>query len=100
VTKYYERKKILLYKNTIVQNSDPIYLDPYKRGPLGFRTHFYAPVKFIFGTRSDTFAFNIILVLLSTVLLYLALYYELLAKVVRFVEKFKFRKRFINTMVF
>ncbi len=93
VTKYYERKKILLYKNTIVQNIDPVYLDPYKRGFLGFRTHFYAPAKYIFGIRTDTFTFNIILVLMSTVLLYLALYYELLVKAVRFVEKIKIRKR-------
>jgi ABC-type multidrug transport system ATPase subunit len=99
VTKYYERNKILIYKNTIVQNSDPIYLEPYKHGPLGFRTHFYAPAKYIFGIRTDTFLFNIILVLLSTVLLYLALYYELLAKVVRFIEKFKLRKRFIRSLV-
>ena len=32
VTKPYERKKILVYNNTLVQNTDPIYLDPYKRG--------------------------------------------------------------------
>jgi len=96
VTKYYERNKILLYKNTIVQNTDPVYMDPYKRGPLGFRTHFYAPAKYIFGIRAETFSFNIILVLLSTIILYLTLYYEILAKAVRFFEKFKFRKRFIN----
>ncbi len=99
VTKYYERNKILIYKNTIVQNSDPIYLDPYKHGPLGFRTHFYAPAKYIFGIRTDTFSFNILLVLLSTVLLYLALYYELLSKVIRFIEKFKLRKRLIRNLV-
>ena len=99
VTKYYERNKILIYKNTIVQNSDPIYLDPYKHGPLGFRTHFYAPAKYIFGIRTDAFSFNILLVLLSTVLLYLALYYELLSKVVRFIEKFKLRKRLIRNLV-
>ncbi|MCX6300852.1 MAG: ATP-binding cassette domain-containing protein [Bacteroidia bacterium] len=93
VTKYYERKKILIHNNTIVQNIDPIYLDPYKGGFLGFRTHFYAPAKYIFGIRTDTFTFNIILVLLSTVILYLALYYELLAKGVRFVEKINIRKR-------
>ena len=28
VTKPYERKKILVYNNTLVQNTDPIYLDP------------------------------------------------------------------------
>jgi ABC-type multidrug transport system ATPase subunit len=93
VTKYYERKKILIYKNKIVQNIDPVYLDPYSSWFLGFRTHFYAPAKYIFGIRTDTFTFNIILVLLSTVILYLTLYYELLPKAVKFFEKIRIRKR-------
>lgn len=92
VTKPYERKKILVYNNTLLQNTDPIYLDPYKKGFLNFRTHFYAPSKYIFGIKADTFVFNISLVLLSTILLYLALYYELPGKAVRFFENFKFRK--------
>ncbi|MCX6333076.1 MAG: ATP-binding cassette domain-containing protein [Bacteroidia bacterium] len=99
VKKYYERKKILFYKNTIVQNIDPIYLDPLKRGFLGFRTHFYAPAKYIFGMKIDTFTFNIILVLLSTLALYLMLYYEILAKAVRFIEKFRLRKRLFKNLV-
>lgn len=98
VTKYYERKKILFYKNTIVQNIDPIYLDPSKSWLFGYRTHFYAPSKYIFGTKIDTFTFNITLVLLSTIVLYLMLYYEFLAKMVRFNEKFRLRKRFFKNL--
>jgi ABC-type multidrug transport system ATPase subunit len=92
VTKPYERKKILIHKNTIVQNTDEIYLDSFKRGLLDFRTHFYAPCKYIFGIRSDTFVFNISLVLLSTIFLYVMLYYELLGRVVEFFDKLKIRK--------
>jgi ABC-type multidrug transport system ATPase subunit len=92
VTKPYERKVILVYKNSLVQNKDPIYLDPDNRGFLGFRTHFYAPAKYIFGIKTDTFVFNITIVLLSTALLYLFLYYELLGRAVRFFEGLKFRK--------
>jgi hypothetical protein len=92
VTKPYERNKILVYKNSLVQNTDPIYLDPNKSGFFDFRTHFYAPAKYIFGIKADTFVFNISLVLLGNVLLYLALYYELLGRVVRFFENLKFRK--------
>lgn len=92
VTKPYERKKILVYKNALVQNTDPIYLDPYKRGFLDFRTHFYAPSKYIFGLKTDTFVFNISMVLLSSIFLYFALYFELLGRVVRFFENFKLRK--------
>jgi ABC transport system ATP-binding/permease protein len=93
VTKPYERKKILIYNNAIVQNTDPIYLDPENRGFIRFRTHFYAPAKYIFGIKADTFIFNITLVLLTTVILYFALYYEVLASIVIFFENFKFRKK-------
>jgi ABC-type multidrug transport system ATPase subunit len=99
VKKYYERKKILFYKSTIVQNFDPIYLDPEKSWFLGFRTHFYAPSKFIFGMKIDTFTFNIVLVLLSTAVLYLMLYYELLARAVRFIEKIRLRKQHFKNFV-
>jgi hypothetical protein len=92
VTKPYERKKILVYNNSLVQNTDPIYLDPYKRGFLNFRTHFYSPAKYIFGLKTDTFVFNISIVLLGSGFLYLALYFELLGKSVRFFENLKFRK--------
>jgi transcriptional regulator of aromatic amino acid metabolism len=92
VTKPYERKKILVNNNTLVQNIDPIYLDSYKKGALDFRTHFYAPVKYIFGIKTDTFVFNIILVLLSCVFFYFVLYFEVLGKTVRFIEKLQFRR--------
>jgi hypothetical protein len=92
VTKPYERKKILIHKNMIVQNTDMIYLDSFKGGLLDFRTHFYAPCKYVFGTKADTFVFNISLVLLSTILLYLMLYFELLGRIVRLFENLKIRK--------
>jgi len=92
VTKPYERKKILIYNNSFVQNTDPVYLDPYKKGFLNFRTHFYAPSKYIFGMKLDTFVFNISLVLLCSMLLYLVLYFELLGRAVRFFENLNFRK--------
>jgi hypothetical protein len=92
VTKPYEKNKYLIYNNKIIQNIDPVYLDPSNKGFLSFRTHFYAPSKNIFGIKADTFVFNISVVLLSTILLYLTLYFELLGKAVRFFENFKFRK--------
>ncbi len=92
VTKPYERKKILVQNNSLIQNTDLVYLDSHKRGFLDFRTHFYAPCKYIFGIKTDTFIFNISLVLLSTVFLYILLYFELPGRVVGFFENFKIRK--------
>lgn len=99
VTKYYERKKILFYNNTIVQNYDPIYLEPTPKGLLGFRTHFYSPAKYLSGMRIDTFVFNISLVLLSTLVLYIILYYEILARGVTWFEKIRLRKEFFRNLV-
>ena len=93
VTKPYERKKILEYNNSLIQNTDPIYLEPDRKKFLGFRTHFYAPYKFIFGIKIDTFIFNIMLVLLSTIIFYTILYFEFLGKVVNSLENLKFRKK-------
>ncbi len=89
ITKYYEPDKVLIYKNSIVQNTDPVYLDPSSTGYFNFRTHFFAPSKYISGKKYDTFRFNICVVLLSTILLYLTLYYEIPGKIIRIGDKFK-----------
>jgi ABC-type multidrug transport system ATPase subunit len=92
VTKYYERNKVLIYKNSIIQNVDPIYLDPLiKKGPC-FRTYLYAPKKCIFGIIIDTFIFNIALVFFANIIMFVILYYDLLAKAILFFEKRKIRK--------
>jgi ABC transport system ATP-binding/permease protein len=94
VTKRYEREKgkILEYRNSFVQNYDPIYLDPLERGFFGFRTHFFAPSKYIFGCNPDTFTFNILLVLFCSTLLIVTLYFNLLGRIVAFFENLRFRK--------
>jgi len=96
VTKYYEQNKMLINKNSIIQNIDPVYLDPYMRGPLAFRTHFYAPSKSFLGMNVDTFRFNIRVILTGTILLFIVLYLNLPARAVRFIEEFKIRKRLIR----
>jgi hypothetical protein len=93
VTKPYERKKILEYENTLIQNTDPVFLEPDKKGPLSFRTHFFAPSKYFLGIKTDTFTFNIALVLLMSVILYLTLYFEILGRGVNFIDNIKFRKK-------
>ena len=93
VKKVYEKEKSIEYKNNIVQNYNPIFLDPVKSGILSFRTHFFAPSKIVFGRKTDTYIFNISLVLFSTIVLYVTLYYELLGKLVRFFEKLKLQKK-------
>ena len=96
VTKYYEQNKMLIHKNSIIQNVDPVYLDPFNEGALAFRTHFYAPSKYFLGRNTDTFRFNIGVILAGTLLLYIILYLNLPARAVMIIEEFKIRKRLIS----
>jgi hypothetical protein len=56
---------------------DPVYMDPDNKF---IKAHFYAPRKQIFGLYVDTFVVNVIVLWIITGLLYLALYFRLLKK--------------------
>lgn len=84
VRKVYEKNKILEYKGHLIQNIDLIYLDPEPEGLLDFRTHFMAPVKNMLGRLTDTYLFNVFIVLLFTIISYFLLYYEILRRIITF----------------
>ena len=67
--------KILELDGHLIQKADPIYLTP-----RGFRSHFYAPEKRIFGTYYDTFWVNLIVIWIMSILLATTLYFDLLRK--------------------
>jgi hypothetical protein len=92
VRKIYEKNKMLVYKDRLIQNVDLIYLEPAAEDPLKFRTHFMAPVKTFMGLKTDTFTFNIMLVLLFTIVLYILLYYEVLKRIISFFESLRLQK--------
>ena len=83
VKKIYEKHQIIEYEGELYQQIDPIYLDPDPSGPLGIRSHFFAPRKAFLGKYYDTYGFNIAFIWFMTLLLYVALYYDLLGKLVR-----------------
>jgi len=93
VRKVYEKNKMLEFRDRLIQNVDPIFLEPSTSGLLGFRTHFMAPVKKFMGSNIDTFRFNILLVLASVIILYVMLYTEILRRVIRFFEDSLFQRR-------
>jgi hypothetical protein len=77
VRKVYEKKKILEYRDNLIQNWELVYLDPPFEGMFKFRSHFFAPTKTAFGIRFDTFTFNILVVWFMALILYLTLYFDL-----------------------
>lgn len=66
----------------------PIYRNPESR--LG-RAHFYAPYKTIGSLRIPTLNFNALVIVLMTLLLYVSLYYNWLANILKVWEKLQFR---------
>ena len=77
VTNNNEPDRSIVYNNRLYQKMDPIYMDPESNF---IKAHFYAPVKKIFGLRIDTFIVNVIVLWIITFILYLALYFRLLKK--------------------
>ncbi len=67
--------KILELDGQLIQKSDPIYLTP-----SGFRAHFYAPEKRVFGSYYDTFWVNILMIWIMSAILVISLYFDLLRK--------------------
>jgi len=93
VRKVYEKNKILVYKDRLIQNIDPIFQMPSPTNIFEFRCHFMSPVKKFLGLTVDTFVFNNLLVLFSIIVLYMLLYYELLLHLITAMEKVRILKR-------
>ena len=82
VKKTNEKNKLVRVGAHLVQTYEPIFLIPVNERGLSLRTHFFAPVKFIFGKRLDTLTFNIIIIWVMSILFYITLYYDILRKIV------------------
>ncbi len=77
-----EKDRIVEYDGHLIQQINPIFLDPKPNGPLDYRAHFFAPQKNLAGATVSTFLFNNLVIWVMTVLLYITLYFELLRKLI------------------
>jgi ABC transport system ATP-binding/permease protein len=93
VKKAFEKNKIIRYKNSLVQQIDPIFLEPEHISSFGFRTHFFAPNKYLFGKRMDTFWFNSWVIWFFTFVFFITLYFEHLKKFLELFNKIKLKKK-------
>jgi len=81
VKKTTTKSKVLRGNSRLIQNCDPVFLYPEKE-IFSLRAHFFAPAKYFFGLRVDTLVFNLVIIWLMSVLMYIALYYDVLKKLV------------------
>ncbi|NOY37767.1 MAG: ATP-binding cassette domain-containing protein [Chlorobi bacterium] len=77
VTNSNESEKFVEYKGKLIQKMDPIFLDPESRF---IKAHFYAPRKQLFGKYYPTLTVNVLVIWFMTILLFIALKYRLLKR--------------------
>ena len=84
-----EENRILHAEGHLVQQIDPVFND--QTIPLNifdYRSHFFSPYKYFAGFRFDTFWFNISILWLMVIALFLSLYFDVLKKIMS--VKFKY----------
>ncbi len=64
------------------------------REPVGdsWRAHFYAPVKMIFNRKVDTFWFNLVVIWIFTIVLFVLLYYDVIRKLLTHIETLRLNR--------
>ncbi len=84
-----EINKTIEYNNRLIRKYEPIYMIPTSTNG---RAHFYAPVKIIGNKSVDTFIFNIIVIWIMSIILYLTLYFDIIRKTLNFFAGIRFKK--------
>jgi ABC transport system ATP-binding/permease protein len=85
-----ETSRIVEWRGELVQKYFPIYMDDTRPShALDYRAPFYSPVKYFFGRYWHTLYFNICVIWMMTIVMYVTLYFELLKRVVKSVEMYK-----------
>jgi ABC transport system ATP-binding/permease protein len=82
-----EKERIIEYNGELIQQINPIFQDISTDNPLNYRAPFFAPTKNLLGTEVSTYWFDILMIWLMSLLLYITLYFELLRKLINSFDK-------------
>lgn len=89
-----EKDRIIEYNGELIQQINPIFNEPDKPSHLfDYRAQFFAPTKHFAGVYFSTYTFNLIVIWLMTILLYITLYFEALRKGLDRLSKIKIGKK-------
>lgn len=93
-----EPVRIVEWNGQLLQKVYPIYLDDQRpASPIDFRASFYSPAKQFAGGKFNTLYFNIVVIWTMTIILFIALYFEVLKKLVNSFDMWrKYRRRFVK----
>jgi ABC-type multidrug transport system ATPase subunit len=88
VTNRLTNSRIVRYKDKLVRKYQLVYADPtLPDNPLNFRTHYFAPTKYFAGFYVETFWFNVAVIWVMTLFMLIALYYDLLKRLILTFER-------------
>jgi ABC transport system ATP-binding/permease protein len=86
-----------ILNNEMVPVKDAVYRTPVSDNG---RAHFYAPVKRFFSVTIDTFWFNLLIIWMFSVALFVILYYDVLRKIITYFDTMRLnrinRRRFVR----
>jgi ABC transport system ATP-binding/permease protein len=82
-----EKDRIIEFNGELIQQINPVFLSPKAAPNLSYRTHFFAPEKNLFGMLVSTYWFDILVIWLMTIGLYITLYFEVLRKLINSFDK-------------
>ncbi len=87
------KERLLEYEGKLIQQINPIYQSPTPAHLLDYRTQFFFPEKNLLGATVSTYLFNLLVIWVMTLLLYLFLYFEVLRKGIEAFGKVNIPKR-------
>lgn len=83
------KDRIIEHDFKLIQQIDPIFhLPETPENPINYRTHFFAPEKHFLNSTFSTFSFNVMVIWLMSIILYLTLYFELFKRLIDFLGSF------------
>jgi hypothetical protein len=78
-----DNQNIVVSTKCFIRKKDPVFMNPDSR--IG-RAHFYAPVKYLGGIAINTPLFNVAVIWLMTLVLYVTLLHDTLKKALNYFE--------------
>jgi len=89
-----QTSRVVRYNGRLVQKFYPIYFSDHQPAhALDFRAIFFAPTKYFAGRTYDTFNFNLTVIWVMTIVLYILLYFDVFKRLVHgFETRRKYRK--------
>jgi ABC transport system ATP-binding/permease protein len=76
------KERLLEYNGKLIQQINPIFQETLPKSIFDYRTAFFLPQKNLLGTMIDTYWFNLLVIWMIALLLYVSLYFEWLKKLV------------------